>query len=62
MKASVSTANASAGADASSGADAKQPKAAASRKATTLSGPRVTETIRSLILSGELAPGSKIPQ
>lgn len=37
-------------------------KKTAGRQPAVLSGARVTETIRSLILSGELAPGSKIPQ
>lgn len=35
---------------------------AAVRQPAALSGPRVTETIRAMILSGELAPGDKISQ
>lgn len=44
------------------GTAAAKKKTAPGRSPKALSGPRVTETIRSMILSGELAPGSKIPQ
>lgn len=41
---------------------ARTKKVTSTRAPKALRGPRVTETIRAMILSGELAPGSKISQ
>lgn len=62
MKAPVSTANGASDTPASPQAGGKPKKIASIRQPAVLSGTRVTETIRALILSGELGPGSKIPQ
>lgn len=61
MKASVSTISDIPSMHTGPTADAGQ-KRDDSPQPAVLSGPRATETIRALILSGELAPGSKIPQ